>query len=209
LDTQWILNLVAHYGYLALFLCLFLGIAGLPINDETLVMLAGFTGARGLLAPLPAFLVTYGGVLSGMNIGFVLGRLLDASLLDWLSARSPRMRHHLDRARQWLARRGVVSIWLTYYLPGIRHVVPYLLGIGDMPYGRFALIAFSGGLVWTTVFYILGYELGANLEAVGVTVHRYGLYAAALLAVGALLFWLWRRRRGAAGPTADENPPPG
>jgi membrane-associated protein len=197
MDTQGILALVGQYGYVALFVCLFLGIVGLPINDESLVMLAGLTAARGLLSPVPAFLVTYAGVLCGMNIGFVLGRFLGSGLLDWLCARSPRTQHHVDRARAWIAGRGPLFIWVTYYIPGVRHVVPYLLGIGNMPYWRFALIAFSGALVWTSIFYVVGYVVGDNLAQVATMLHRYGLYAGVAAGVIALAVWAVRRRKGA------------
>ncbi|MDB4895457.1 MAG: DedA family protein [Firmicutes bacterium] len=197
MDLQGILALVGQYGYVALFFCLFLGIVGLPINDESLVMLAGLTAARGLLSPVPAFLVTYAGVLCGMNIGFVLGRFLGSGLLDWLCARSPRTQHHVDRARGWIAGRGPLFIWVTYYIPGVRHVVPYLLGIGNMPYWRFALIAFSGALVWTSIFYVVGYAVGDNLTQVAAMLHRYGLYAGVAAGVIALAVWAVHRRKGA------------
>jgi membrane-associated protein len=197
MDTQGILALVSQYGYVALFFCLFLGIVGLPINDETLVMLAGLTAARGLLAPVPAFLVTYAGVLCGMNIGFVLGRSLGSGLLDWLCARSPRMQHHVERARDWIAVRGLLFIWVTYYIPGVRHVVPYLLGIGNMAYWRFALTAFSGALVWTSLFFAAGYAVGENLTEVAAMLHEYGLYAGAFAGAVAVAVWALRRRKGA------------
>lgn len=194
-----ILGLVSQYGYLALFFCLFLGIVGLPINDEILVMLAGLTAARGLLSPLPAFLVTYAGVLCGMNIGFFLGRIVGAGLLDWLCVRFPRMRHHVQRAQGWLAHRGVLFVWLTYYVPGVRHVVPYLMGIGKTSYARFAFLAFTGAFTWTTLFYGIGYVVGDHLAQVGEMIHRYGLYLGAAAAVGLLVAWLVRCRSGAAG----------
>lgn len=196
MDVQTILGLVGQYGYLALFFCLFLGIVGLPINDESLVMLAGLTAAQGLLSPFPAFLVTYAGVLSGMNIGFVLGRFLGSGLLDWLCARSPRLRRHVRRAEGWINQRGPLFIWVTYYVPGVRHVVPYLLGIGKMEYWRFSLVSFSGALVWTAIFYALGYVVGENLAEVAEMLHRYGLYAGVVGGAGALAFWTVQRRRG-------------
>ncbi len=199
MDVQTIIGLVSHYGYLALFFCLFLGIVGLPVNDETLVMLAGLTAAQGLLLPLPAFLVTFAGVLSGINIGFVLGRFLGGGLLDWCCARSPRIRRHVQRAQDWLARRGPVFIWLTYYIPGVRHVVPYLVGAGRMPYGRFLLLTLPGALTWTGIFYAAGYLVGENLAGVAALLHRYGLYAGAVTAILALITWAARRGRGTRG----------
>ena len=56
----------------------------------------------------------------------------------------------MAKVRAWLDRRGAPVILLTYYIPGVRHVVPYLIGIGEMPYWKFAIIAFSGGLAWTS-----------------------------------------------------------
>lgn len=197
MDIDAILGLVEQYGYAALFLCLFLGIVGLPINDETLVMLAGFVAAQGLLRPLPAFLVTYLGVLCGMNLGFFIGRWLGAGLLHRLTGRSPRLRQNVERARSWLDRYGAPFILLTYYIPGVRHVVPYLVGIGDMAYWRFGAIAFSGGLVWTAIFFVAGYLLGENWQQVAGLLHTYGLYAGAAMAAGLGLYWLarWPRRR--------------
>lgn len=194
MSAQTLIGLVGSYGYLALFCCLFLGIVGLPVNDETLVMLAGFVAARRILSPLPAFLVTYAGVLSGMNIGFVLGRSVGGRLLTWWCGRSLRRQRMVEKVRTWLDQRGVPFILVTYYIPGVRHVVPYLIGVGKMPYWRFAAIAFTGGLAWTAVFYTLGYTVGEHWEKLAAALHHYGLIAGAVLLAGAGLVWLWQRR---------------
>lgn len=190
MDVAVLLGMVESYGYFALFFCLFLGIVGLPINDETLVMLAGFVAATGLLKPLPALLVTVAGVLTGMNLGFFLGRWLGTGLLDRMSARSPRFGRQVERAQGWLTRYGAPAILGTYYIPGVRHVVPYLIGIGHMSYWRFAAIAFSGGLVWTTLFYVIGFQVGENWYQVATLLHRYGLYAGAGAGAIALVVWV-------------------
>lgn len=195
MSTEFVLEMVGSYGYVALFAFLFLGIVGLPINDETLVMLGGFVAAQGILRPLPTFLVTYLGVLSGMNIGFVLGRLFGSAWLDRMCARSPRVHRQVQRAQDWLTRYGTPVIILTYYVPGVRHVVPYLIGISHMPYWRFALIAFSGALIWTGLFFWAGYVVGDYWEQVAGALNRYGVYFGLALAavVGAIA--LLRRRR--------------
>lgn len=174
---------MGDYGYIALFLSLFLGIVGLPINDETLVMLAGFVASRGILKPIPAFLVTYLGVLSGMNIGFVLGRLLGDGVLDRIGRRSVRLRRQVVRAQTWLDRYGAAVILVTYYVPGVRHVVPYLVGVGRMSYQRYALVAFSGGLVWTALFFVAGYLVGEKWQEVAAVLANYGRGAGVILAL--------------------------
>lgn len=195
MTIETVIAWVGDYGYFALFLCLFLGIVGLPINDETLVMLAGFVAATGLLKTLPAFLVTYAGVLSGMNIGFFLGRWFGMRVLDRWTASSPRVRRQVERSRRWLDRRGALVIWLTYFVPGVRHVVPYLIGVGQMSYVRFAGIAFSGGLVWTALFFGVGYGVGENWRQVADALHQYALIAGVGVGLVGLLVWAIRGRR--------------
>lgn len=64
-----LLNLVQQYGYFALFFTLWLGIVGMPIPDEVIVMTGGLVTALGILNPLPAFILTYLGVISGLSLG--------------------------------------------------------------------------------------------------------------------------------------------
>ena len=75
---QWI----SHFGYAALFFALWLGIVGMPIPDEVIVMTGGAVSKAGLLHTLPAFLVTYLGVVSGISLGYFLGRFLGPPVLD-------------------------------------------------------------------------------------------------------------------------------
>lgn len=71
-----LLNMIQTFGYPALFFALWLGIVGTPIPDEVIVMIGGAVAAHGLLQPIPAFAVTYLGVVSGLSIGYVLGRYM-------------------------------------------------------------------------------------------------------------------------------------
>ena len=47
---------VSHYGYGGLFVLLVLGIVGLPIPDETLLVVCGYLVSKGRLNPLAATL---------------------------------------------------------------------------------------------------------------------------------------------------------
>ena len=68
-------NLIAHYGYAAIFVLLVLGIVGLPVSDETLLTFTGYLVFRGQLKLVPAFLSALLGSGCGITISYQLGRI--------------------------------------------------------------------------------------------------------------------------------------
>lgn len=55
MDVEYLISIIEQYGYAALFFSLWLGIVGLPIPDEVIVMTGGAVTGMGILHPLPAF----------------------------------------------------------------------------------------------------------------------------------------------------------
>jgi membrane-associated protein len=84
MDVAYLISIIEEYGYAALFFTLWLGIVGLPIPDEVIVMTGGAVTSMDILHPLPAFIMVYLGVISGLSLGYVLGRTLGVSVLDRL-----------------------------------------------------------------------------------------------------------------------------
>ncbi|WP_400161783.1 DedA family protein [Brevibacillus sp. TJ4] len=163
MDLDLLSDSVSQYGYPALFFLLWLGIVGMPIPDEVIVLSAGVLTSLGVLRFVPAFIATYLGVVSGLSVGYVLGRMLGAPALNWLS-RKKGMDKHLARAQQLLDRYGSFALCISYFFPVVRHVVPYLVGIGKMSFRKYALFSYTTGLVWSIVLFVAGYVLGDNVE---------------------------------------------
>lgn len=84
MDVEYLISIIEQYGYAALFFSLWLGIVGLPIPDEVIVMTGGAVTGMGILHPLPAFLIVYLGVISGLSLGYVLGRTVGTPILERL-----------------------------------------------------------------------------------------------------------------------------
>jgi membrane-associated protein len=186
MGSDMLIGIIQHYGYAALFFCLWLGIVGMPIPDEVIVMTGGFVASLGLLSPVPAFFVTYLGVISGLSIGYFLGRTIGEPVLNRLRKKK-NIGKYIEKA-QWLTSKyGAYSLVISYFFPVVRHIVPYLTGIGRMSYARYALFSYSIGFVWTLVFFVLGLYFGKSIDAIGAAVHQYGLIGlAVLLGLGAI-----------------------
>lgn len=99
------LHFIHQYGYAALFFSTLLGVFGSPIPDEVLVMTGGLFTAFGLLEPIPAFFLTYLGVISGISLCYLLGRQLGSVVFHYL-LQNQRSAEGLTKAKRILDRFG-------------------------------------------------------------------------------------------------------
>jgi membrane-associated protein len=191
---EWLIHLIQQYGYFALFFALWLGAFGAPVPDEVVVMTAGAATTWGLLRALPAFLMTLLGVESGLTVGYTIGYLLGPPILNRL-AKIRRLRPQIARAHRVLSRFGAIALVLSYWIPVVRHLVPYLAGADCMPFRRYALAAYTTGLVWTLFYFAIGLLVGRTVavEEIWRLIIKDGGLILVLLAV-LLLLW-WGRRR--------------
>jgi membrane-associated protein len=103
---------------------------------------------------------------------------------------------YLQRTHRFFERHGGMAVLVSRFMPIIRTFVPFVAGIGTMPYARFQAFNFIGGTAWVALFLFGGYAFG-NLPWVK------GNFAVVTLAVVAISLLpmavvAWRERRGAA-----------
>jgi membrane protein DedA with SNARE-associated domain len=192
-----ILGWLSHYGYAGLFALLLLGIVGLPIPDETLLVFSGYLISTGRLHALPAFLAGFTGSMCGISLSYTIGRSLGHRVV----IRYGRVLHiteeRLDRVHRWFARVGEWLLTIGYFIPGVRHFTALVAGTSELEYKRFALFAYTGAALWVSTFLMVGYLVGENWREALELVHRYTLaFAAVLVLMAAALWWLRKRRSG-------------
>jgi membrane protein DedA with SNARE-associated domain len=187
---------IAHYGYLGIFALLMLGIVGVPVPDETLLMFTGYLVFKQKLALFPTLISAFLGSLCGISVSYVLGRTLGLYLLHRVGHFLHLDAAKLDDVRAWYDRRGKYALVVAYFIPGIRHLAAYVAGSAELPLTVFAPFASIGGLLWCSSFITLGYFLGDEWARLSGTLHRYLIIGACMaVMVGAIIFVLARRRQ--------------
>ncbi len=191
-----LLDFIAHQGYLAVFTLLMFGIFGLPVPDETILMFSGFLSARGHLG-LPLIIpVAAVGSMCGISISYFVGRFGGFYLLVKYGHILKISMEKMEKAQVWLQNRGKWSIFIGYYFPGIRHLTALVAGSTRMKYPVFALFAYSGALIWTTTFILLGHFLGEKWQTVAKAIHGHLVLASIVLIAGSVLaYMIFRKTR--------------
>lgn len=184
---------LASYGYFALFALLMLGIVGPLIPDETILVLAGVAAQEGRFDLGATIGVAFAGSLCGITLSYVLGRTGAIYVLERFSPFRRWVMPHLPRAQEWFGRFGKWTLPVGYFVAGVRHFTALTAGMAKLPFGTFALYAWPGGLVWVTIFILLGYFLGHQWEAVVQRLDQVAIVAAVLLGLGGLLWWFRSR----------------
>jgi membrane protein DedA with SNARE-associated domain len=186
---------IAHYGYVGIFGLLMLGIVGVPIPDETLLVFTGYLIFKHELEPLPAFAAAFLGSICGISVSYALGRTLGLYLVTRLGRFFHLDAEKLDHVRAWYERKGKYGLVIGYFIPGIRHLAAYVAGSSRLPLPVFATFAYLGGLLWSSSFITIGYFLGDEWQQMSASIHRYLLIGAGIAAVALVIGFLLMRRR--------------
>ncbi|MEI4616319.1 DedA family protein [Bacillus cereus] len=193
MELHELLSYIEQYGYWALFFCLWLGIIGMPIPDEMIVMSGGFVSLLGILNVIPAFLLTYLGVVSGLSLGYILGKIFGTKVLDKLMKK--KKAKYIVKSQEMVEKYGHYALVTSYFIPVVRHVVPYLVGMNNMSFKTYALYSYTTGFLWTLVYFVLGSLFGQHIERIVAVAIEYGLYFGVIVFIVTGILYLYRQKR--------------
>lgn len=194
MGLQDLLSYIEQYGYFALFFSLWLGIVGMPLPDELIVMSGGFMSSLEKMSVLKAFVITYLGAVSGLSLGFILGKVFGHKILDKLVKKNKAK--YLLKSKELIDRYGHFALVISYFIPIVRHILPYLVGMNNMSFKKYALYYYSAGFVWTLIYFTLGLFFGKNMEYISTLATRYGIYFGVFVGiVGCFYYFLYTKNK--------------
>ena len=197
--TNALVNLVTHIvtslGLPGIFLLLVAGSSGIPVSSEAVMLFAGFDVFRGHFSLFEIIAAGILGDLTGATIAYLIGYYGRMELVRHHGRKIHLTPERMERAEAWFERRGARAVVISRMLPLIRAYTSFPAGAARMPYPKFILLSFIGGLPWIAAWGILGRELGSSYHSVQNHLHYVDIAAVVLIvaAVAYLLFRRWRR----------------
>jgi len=182
---------VEDFGYVAFFLALCLGLIGLPIPNEAVVMTGGALAASGMLAPVPAFIVIYLGISCGLTFGYGVGRAAGSQIGKRLE-RKKNFAKALASSQRLSERYGSLAISFSIFLPLLRHITMYAVGLNKLPYLRFAPFAYVTAFLWTLAYFLIGNFVSDYIVTIGDQVNRYGMLLVWIILGAGAIYAIYR-----------------
>lgn len=190
-----VLDWISTYGYPVIFLLLTLGVVGLPVPDETLLVFAGYLIFKGKMHPLAAWGAALAGSWCGISLSYTIGRTLGLGVVHRFGKYLHITDERLDQVHRWFDRIGHWALFAGYYIAGLRHFTAIVAGTSKLRFTSFIAYAWSGGLLWVTTFLTLGYYLGENWKIISEMVERDLLYVSIAVFALAAVYLLIKYRR--------------
>jgi membrane protein DedA with SNARE-associated domain len=177
---EWIKYLVIHYGYPAIFVGTFFD------SESTVLVLGGIAARLGYLDLSLVMVICYLGVFGGDQFYFSLGRWKGNEVLS----RFPRLQRGVATIQKKIRHQKIIKILVFRFLLGLRIPAPLILGMSEVPYGKFVWIDALLLLPWAVGLCFAGYLVGELVKQIMVHVSHYQLLVFGVIAGIIFLIWL-------------------
>ena len=193
LDTH-LAEFVAQHGawvYALLFTIVFIetGLVIWPfLPGDSLLFVAGAIAAAGGMDIAAVMATLIAAALTGDNVNYTIGRWIGPRIFHYEKSRwfNPA---HLARAHAFYEKHGGKTIILARFIPIVRTYVPFVAGIGSMPYARYIGWCVIGAFAWVVSLCSVGYFFG-NLPLVKNNLTAVILLIVAISILPGLVAWI-------------------
>ena len=159
----WISMGVAQtYAFLFLIIFVETGVVLMPFlpGDSLLfaagVFAAGDDGGLRLIVLLP---VVWCAAILGDQSNYFIGRFFGKRIIESgkVKAMTP---ERVEKTQKMIDKWGPLAVFLGRFFPFVRTFMPFLSGFSEMTWRRFASFSVLGGIIWSSLFTLLGYFFG-------------------------------------------------
>jgi membrane protein DedA with SNARE-associated domain len=201
IDTliNWALSILDEWGYLLTFgFTIFenIFVIGSFTPGETIVMASAFlaTPGQGSLDIRIVWLASFTGTVVGTNISYWMGRWGGRDLLLRMGRRFRIDEKRLSAAQEYFFRHGSKTVFLARMAPGFKNMVPMIAGVSKMHLAYFEGWTVVGAALYTTIYCLIGYFIGENLDRALAIASNLGWIGFVLFVVIIGSVWYFTRR---------------
>jgi len=155
----------ATYGiwiYAILFAIIFIetGVVAMPfLPGDSLLFVAGAIAAiGGMSLPVLMILLTIAAI-AGDAANYSIGRWFGPKVWSWEDSRWFN-KNAFNKTHDFYEKHGPITIVVGRFLPFIRTFTPFVAGVADMTYPKFAFYNIIGGILWVCGLTGLGFLVG-------------------------------------------------
>ena len=164
---------IQYIGSLSMQIISFLGYGGItilmalesmvfPLPSELVMPFAGFLAATGKMSFILVVLFSSIGSLIGSLISYYIGLYGGNHLILKYGKYLLLDKEDLMKTEKWFRHSGEKTVFISRFIPVVRHIISIPAGIGRMHLWKFCIYTVAGATIWNTFLAWLGYLLGQN-----------------------------------------------
>ena len=194
--VDYIVSGISTGGYFGVFVLMALESMIAPVPSEVVMPFAGYLVLQGQfnfwLVLLASSLGSIFGSFLSYYIGFYGGRPLVLKFGRYLLVEE----EHLEWTEKWFRKQGDKTIFISRFVPVVRHLISIPAGMAEMPMHKFLIYTFIGASIWNFILLYAGLRLGAHWNKI----HQFSkeldiVFVAAVALFLAYFIWKHHKRR--------------
>ncbi|MBQ9011663.1 MAG: VTT domain-containing protein [Bacilli bacterium] len=163
---EYIGQFINDYGlfvYAILFLVIFIetGLVVMPfLPGDSLIFAAGTFAGMGELSFWTLLILLVSAAVIGDVVNYEIGKHFGRKLLNNKKFVIVKQ-ENLDKADALIDKYGSFAVFIKRFMPIIRTIVPFVVGMGKLDYKKFMIYNALGGICWVVLFLCLGFFFGS------------------------------------------------
>lgn len=195
--AQVSLQIVQALGYPGVFFLMVLESMIFPVPSEAVLPPAGWLAYEGQMVLWIALVAATLGTVVGSLLSYAMGRYGVLPLVERYGKYVFVTPHHVEMTHRFFEKRGAGwAIFLSRFVPVVRHLISIPAGSARMPLPTFILATTAGGALWNLTLLVAGYKLGQNWHAVTEFIEgsKWFTLAFAFVLAATTATYLWMKR---------------
>lgn len=157
---------ISASAYPGIFVLMMLESMFFPVPSEAVMPFAGFLVVDGTLTWTGTILFATLGSLVGSIISYTIGYYGGKTFIIKFGRFFLLKEKHLDMSERFFTRHGQITIFVSRFIPVVRHFISIPAGAGKMNFIKFCIYTLLGAGIWNTFLTYLGYKLKQNWDSV-------------------------------------------
>jgi membrane protein DedA with SNARE-associated domain len=196
---SWLQQGIDTYGYWVVFLAVAIESTGIPFPGETTLVAASvYASTNHTLNIVLVIVAAAAGAILGDNAGYTVGKYGGFPVLQRLLRLFHIGEDKLVYTQRFFEKHGDKTVFFGRFLAVLRAWAAFLAGANHMRRRTFFIWNAAGGILWATIYGLLGYILGNNLPLLGRILKGLGIFgfvALGVVIVALIVVWYVRHRR--------------
>lgn len=192
--VEYIVLGMSTFGYFGLFALMALESMIAPVPSEAVMPFAGYLALQGRFDFWTAVLVSSLGSVFGSLISYYMGTYLGRPFVLKFGKYLLLEEEHLEWTEKWFGKQGDKTIFISRFVPVVRHLISIPAGIAKMPLRKFVVYTLIGATTWNFILIYAGYKLGSHWDKI----HQYSKQLDVLFIAAVALFlayFAWKHHK--------------
>jgi membrane protein DedA with SNARE-associated domain len=153
-------------GYITVFIAMTMESMVLPVPSEAVMPFAGFLIAEGKFTFFWVVLISTVASLVGSAISYAIGFFCEEAVVHRYGRFLLLDKEELDATRRFFDRYGEATVFISRFIPVVRHLISIPAGFAEMNFLRFYIFTALGAGLWNAFLAYLGFYLKCNWATV-------------------------------------------